>query len=144
MPRAMRFKTYRIFRAGKPLLAKLGLGVFILGLAGPALGGREAPAVWVPLAPAVKTPGAPRTPMVLVPWSPEYLAAPVPGLLDGAVRSGVLPRGVQQSATGPSMPSGTAPERARSLTFSDVIRDVDWRRHTAKRLRQAPSFKPSF
>ncbi len=142
MPRAMRFKTYRIFRAGKALPVKLGLGVLILGLAGPALGGREAPAVWVPLAPTVEAPTAPRTPMVLVPWSPEYLAAPVPGLLDGAVRSGVLPDSIQPSETNPS--NRPAAGSARSLTFSDVIRDVDWRRHTAKRLRQVPSFKPNF
>ena len=141
----------------------LALGAASLAYAGPALGDREAPAVWVPQAPGgLDSPAAPApaagTPMVLVPfqqtvvvpesgeppapWAPDYLAAPQArpqaGPLDEARQAGVLPKA--------SAPAGARPQRAKGagFTFSDVLREVEWRRETAQRLRAEPDFKPRF
>ena len=153
-------KTTHSFWTGTTRPAALGLGILLLGLAGPALGGREAPAVWVPLAPGGLENSGVTPPMVLVPfhetlyvpdagqppvpWTPEYLAAPGPGSRAGAAPSGLLPGTGRRAGTGAPERQGTAPGRARSFTLSDVLRDVDWRRQTAKRLRQDPGFKPRF
>ena len=145
-------KITPFFWTGITRPVKLGLGILLLGLAGPALGGREAPAVWVPLdakQPFVMVPF--QDPLYVpdpgqgpVPWTPDYLVAPGPGLLDGAVWSGLLPRDVRRDEAGPRNRRGTVPGSARPFTLSDVLRDVDWRRQTAERLRQSPDFKPRF
>jgi len=101
MYRFVRLKTTRFSRAGLARPVKFGLGFLLLGMSGPALGGREAPAVWVPLAPGIEASGgtvgrvdtmlptvlvpfqdtlhAPQPGQRLVPWTPEYLASPGPG-----------------------------------------------------------------
>ncbi len=150
-----KLKTTQISWAGILRPVNLGLGILLLGLAGPALGGRQAPAVWVPLdadqssvmVPYQETLHIPGPGQRPVPWTPEHLAAPDPGLLDNsAARRGLLPGDARRSETGsgPQNRQETVPARGRSFTLSDVLRDVEWRRQTAEQLRRNPAFKPRF
>lgn len=137
----------------------LVLAGLLLGPTGPARGESEVPAVWVPAAPAgvggpivlvpygqtltIAEPGRAPTP-----WLPRYLASPDPDPFGGALRSGVLPEDLRRAGAGLQVRQGATPEagsrNAGSQSFSAVLRDVDWRRKTARRLRAQPDFNPRF
>ena len=136
-------------------LVLLGL---LLGPMGPAQGESIGPAIWVPATPT--TPGGP---IVLVPyeqtltnsglgsepqpWIPDYLASPGPGQFGGSMQSGLLPGDLGWTGTGLEGQQSGQPGAASAQgtqTFSDVLRDVDWRRETAERLRAQPEFQPRF
>jgi len=123
----------------------LAIGGLLLGSAAPTLGNGEAPAVWVPATPGAVEAGRP---LVLVPyanslavpqssftyqpWSPDYLTAP----LDRRAR-----------AVSPVFSLGAAGDDLDGAAFmplSQVLRDADWRRDTARRLRAQPNFRPRF
>lgn len=132
---------------------------------GPSRAGDPA-AVWVPLAPA----GAQvEGPVVLVPfaqtlhlpepgtspmpWVPEYLSPRAATTLPetAARRLRNLPRRDEFGLVGAgydlSEQGGESGEETREapaaagFTLSDVVRDVNWRRDTAERLRTQPGFR---
>ena len=173
MQRFVRLKTTRFSWAGLVRPVKLGLGILLLGMSGPALGGREAPAVWVPLAPGIEVPRAvggadtmrptvlvpyqdtlhaPQPGQRLVPWTPEYLASPGPGSPQTDLPSFGLTDGAVQSGLLPRNArqaetrtrQGKVRRRTGSITLSDVVRDVNWRQQTTHRLRKDSNFKAKF
>lgn len=122
----------------------LAIAALLLGPSSSTLGNGEAPAVWVPATPGAVEAGqpfvlvpyldslaAPQPAVTFQPWAPDYLTAP----LD------------RPAAVSPVFSLGAAddePDGAASVPLSQVLRDADWRRDTARRLRAQPNFQPRF
>ena len=135
-----------------------GLAMMALAAApGGAAHAGEAAAVWVPVAPAG---AAANGPVVLVPfsqtlrvpepgagpmpWVPEYLAprAGTAGPEAAAQRLRNLPRRDDFGLVGSGYDlPGEAEPAAPAATLFDVVREVEWRRATAERLREKPGFR---
>ena len=151
----------------RPCLARaatLSLIASLYLVGGPSRAG-DPSAVWVPLAPA----GAQvEGPVVLVPfaqtlhlpepgtspmpWVPEYLSPRAAAAArDTAVQRlrnlprrddfGLVGAGHDLSGQGRASEESGAASSAPGFTLSDVVRDVNWRRDTAERLRTQPGFR---
>ncbi len=153
-----RGKTVRFSWRGIVQPIVLVLVGLLMGPTGLAQGESIGPAIWVPAAPT-----APGGPIVLVPyeqtltnsglgsepqpWVPDYLASPGPDPFGGNMQSGLLPGDLGWAGTGfegqQARRPGTDPAQG-TYTFSDVLRDVDWRRETAARLRAQSDIQSRF